>query len=61
VTDTTAILLLDDVYSELDPGRAAALSAALPEAQTLITTADPGHVPLAGRRWDLSPGGVRAA
>ena len=33
------ILLLDDVFSELDPGRAAALLDALPAAQRLLTTA----------------------
>jgi len=33
------VLLLDDVFSELDPRRAAALATALPEGQTLITTA----------------------
>ena len=33
------VLLLDDVFSELDPGRAAALVAALPESQRLLTTA----------------------
>lgn len=33
------VLLLDDVFSELDDRRAAALATALPEAQTLVTTA----------------------
>lgn len=33
------VLLLDDVFSELDPTRAAALVAHLPPGQTLITTA----------------------
>lgn len=32
------VLLLDDVFSELDPGRAEALLAHLPVAQTLLTT-----------------------
>ncbi len=35
------LLLLDDVFSELDPARAAALVAALPAGQTLLTTAGP--------------------
>ena len=35
------VLLLDDVFSELDPDRSAALTAALPAAQTLLTTASP--------------------
>lgn len=35
------VLLLDDVLSELDPGRAAALLALLPAGQALLTTAGP--------------------
>ena len=38
------VLLLDDVFSELDPQRSAALVANLPAGQTLLTTAGP--VPL---------------
>lgn len=52
------ILLLDDVFSELDPSRARALTGALPATQTLITTADPAHVPLQGRTWRVGPEGV---
>jgi DNA replication and repair protein RecF len=37
--DTPPLLLLDDVFSELDPDRSAALLAHLPEGQTVITTA----------------------
>ena len=37
--DASPVLLLDDVFSELDDQRAAALAAALPPGQTLITTA----------------------
>jgi DNA replication and repair protein RecF len=37
------LLLLDDVFSELDPTRAEALLHALPVGQTLLTTA--GHLP----------------
>jgi DNA replication and repair protein RecF len=33
------VLLLDDVFSELDPERSAALLAHLPAGQTLLTTA----------------------
>ena len=33
------LLLLDDVFSELDPRRSAALLAHLPAGQTLLTTA----------------------
>lgn len=57
-TDSMPILLFDDVYSELDPGRAAALTRALPSAQTLITTADPSHVPLEGAHWRIAGGAV---
>ncbi len=42
------VLLLDDVFSELDPGRAAALLKALPSAQSLLTAASglpPGAEP----------------
>ncbi len=35
------LLLLDDVFSELDPGRADRLLALLPGGQTLVTTASP--------------------
>jgi DNA replication and repair protein RecF len=43
VVDDEPVLLLDDVFSELDPARSAALVAHLPGAQTLLTTA--GAVP----------------
>ena len=33
------VLLLDDVFSELDEGRSAALLASLPAGQTLLTSA----------------------
>lgn len=59
LTDTSPVLLLDDVFSELDPGRARSLTRALPEAQTLITTADPSHVPVEGKSWAVGEGGVR--
>jgi DNA replication and repair protein RecF len=35
------LLLLDDVFSELDPVRSSRLLALLPEGQTLVTTASP--------------------
>lgn len=35
------LLLLDDVFSELDPGRAERLLSLLPAGQTLVTTASP--------------------
>lgn len=38
-TDSPPVLLLDDVFSELDPDRSAALLVNLPAGQTLLTTA----------------------
>jgi DNA replication and repair protein RecF len=40
-TGSTPVLVLDDVLSELDPGRAAALLASLPAGQVIITSAAP--------------------
>ena len=48
VTGTWPVLLLDDVFSELDAARAAALLRALPAGQALLTTAvglPPGATP----------------
>ena len=38
---SSPVLLLDDVFSELDPRRSAALASCLPEGQALLTTAGP--------------------
>lgn len=38
-TGTPPVLLLDDVFSELDPERSAALLASLPDGQTVLSTA----------------------
>jgi DNA replication and repair protein RecF len=38
---TAPVLLLDDVFSELDPQRSRALLAGLPPGQTMLTTAQP--------------------
>lgn len=43
VAGSSPILLLDDVFSELDPSRTEALVASLPSGQALLTTA--GEVP----------------
>ena len=40
-TGSTPVLILDDVLSELDPGRSAALISHLPAGQVLITSASP--------------------
>lgn len=52
------VLLLDDVFSELDRDRAGALAGALPEAQTFITTARQEEVPVEGHRWHVSGGRI---
>lgn len=38
-TGTSPVLLLDDVFSELDAGRSSALLASLPQGQTILSTA----------------------
>ncbi len=43
-SETEPIVLLDDVFSELDEGRARRLVGCLPAAQTVVTSAT-GHVP----------------
>jgi DNA replication and repair protein RecF len=40
---SSPVLLLDDIFSELDPGRCQALASCLPEGQVILTTA--GAVP----------------
>jgi DNA replication and repair protein RecF len=40
-TEMTPTLLLDDVFSELDPARSRALIAELPKGQSILTTAAP--------------------
>lgn len=58
--DEHPILLLDDVFSELDGGRSEALSKALPsDTQTIITTARPEDVPVSGRQWLVEDGEIR--
>ena len=62
VVGTEPVLLLDDVFSELDPARAEALVSELPAGQTLITTAS--TVPVSvhpDRRLRVSEGRVEAA
>ena len=47
-TESPPVLLLDDVFSELDPDRSEALLASLPSGQTVLSTASglpPGAVP----------------
>ncbi len=58
-TGEPPILLLDDVFSELDLDRSAALATALPKAQTFITTNSVEGIPVEGRRWRLDGGTPR--
>jgi DNA replication and repair protein RecF len=58
-TNSSPVLLLDDVFSELDPHRSDALVRALPTGQTLLTTAGvlpPGIEP--GRIVTISDGTI---
>lgn len=57
VVDDVPVLLLDDVFSELDADRANSLATALPsETQTLITSARREELPVAGRVWTVGQG-----
>jgi DNA replication and repair protein RecF len=58
-TGEVALLLLDDVFSELDMSRADALAGMLPAAQTFITTARQEEVPVHGRTFVVEPGRIR--
>jgi DNA replication and repair protein RecF len=62
VVGTEPVLLLDDVFSELDPARAEALVSELPAGQTLITTASTVPVSIhPDRRLRVSEGRVEEA
>jgi DNA replication and repair protein RecF len=50
------ILLLDDVFSELDPGRADGVTELLPRGQVFVTSARDDEVPEMGRRWRVEEG-----
>ena len=58
-TGEEPILLLDDVFSELDRVRAGALGAVLPDSQTFITTTAEEEVPVTGVRFRVVPGSIR--
>lgn len=55
---TPPVLLLDDVFSELDSGRGQRLVAELPAGQVFVTSAREEEVPLVGDRWGVFDGGV---
>ena len=50
------ILLLDDVFSELDSGRADGVTALMPHGQVFVTSARDDEVPEMGRRWRVAKG-----
>ncbi len=50
---TTPILLLDDVFSELDPAHARGVMSLLDAGQVLVTTAREDDAPASGRRWNV--------
>jgi DNA replication and repair protein RecF len=55
---TAPVLLLDDVFSELDPRRSRALLAGIPSGQALLTTAQPAPTEVnAARVYTMSHGG----
>lgn len=57
--DEPPVLILDDVFSELDPTRAAAVAERLPGAQAFLTTARNEEVPgLSGTHWEVSEQGI---
>jgi DNA replication and repair protein RecF len=59
---TAPVLLLDDVFSELDPFRARALLAGLPPGQSLLTTAQPPPPEVeAAAVYTVEPAGIVAA
>lgn len=57
--DQPPLLLLDDVLSELDGGRAEAVIELLPRGQVFVTSAREDEVPIAGRRWHVEDGSVK--
>jgi DNA replication and repair protein RecF len=58
VRDQTPILLLDDVFSELDSERAGRVLDLMPTGQVFVTTAREDEVPVGGRRWSVRDGKV---
>lgn len=55
------VLLLDDVFSELDPGRSRRLVERLPSGQVFVTSARSEEVPMAGDRWVVAAGAIEEA
>ncbi len=58
VRGVTPVLVLDDVFSELDPGRSRRLVDKLPGGQVFVSTAREEEVPVVGTRWTVADGSV---
>ncbi len=58
IRNQTPILLLDDVFSELDVDRADRVLSLMPEGQVFVTTAREDEVPARGRRWSVRDGKI---
>lgn len=52
------ILLLDDVFSELDKARAARVVSLVEAGQVFVTTARDDEVPISGQRWLVENGSI---
>lgn len=52
------MLLLDDVFSELDVHRAKGVMDVLPKGQVFVTSAREDEVPVEGRRWQVQAGSL---
>jgi DNA replication and repair protein RecF len=61
MTGDPPVLVLDDVFSELDPQRSRRLVERLPEGQVFISTARVEEVPWRGARWQVADGMVEPA
>lgn len=55
---SSPVLVLDDVFSELDGERRARLVERLPQGQVFVSTAHGEDVPAGGLRWAVAPGKV---
>jgi len=58
IRDQTPILLLDDVFSELDVDRSHRVLSLIPDGQVFVTTAREDEVPATGRRWSVRDGKI---
>lgn len=53
------VLLLDDVFSELDAGRSRRLVERLPDGQVFVSSARVEDVPVSGAVWEVADGTLR--